>query len=145
MLLLWLCGRLPPRGKVGIMASFRLCYFPGGVKDVRIGHRGTSGVRRDLTPKIWRESSSPECLISESSSLKCSFLMSFEGVQQDAEKHNVSLRHAASLRDKATANVQKNKAESVTKTALISFFVFLRRNQYESFCHWHFALVLLFS
>jgi len=52
------------------MASFRLCYFPGGVKDVRIGHRGTSGVRRDLTPKIWRESASPECLISESSSLK---------------------------------------------------------------------------
>ena len=45
-----------------------------------------------------------------------SFVMSREDVQQDAEKHNVSPRRA-SLRDKATANVQK-KAESVTKTAL---------------------------
>ena len=45
-----------------------------------------------------------------------SFVMSCEDVQQDAEKHNVSPRRA-SLRDKATANVQK-KAESVTKTAL---------------------------
>jgi hypothetical protein len=45
-----------------------------------------------------------------------SFVMSCEDVQQDAEKHNVSPRRA-SLRDKATANLQK-KAESVTKTAL---------------------------
>ena len=45
-----------------------------------------------------------------------SFVMSCEDVQQDAEKHNVSPRRA-SLRDKATANLQK-KAKSVTKTAL---------------------------
>jgi hypothetical protein len=52
-----------------------------------------------------------------------SFVMSLEDVQQwginpEAKKHNVSPRRA-SLCDKATANVQKQKkAESVTNTAL---------------------------